>query len=120
MNLDFDLRSGIVHHLFDLDLTGVVRFDDRFDQGSSGDAERNVADDEHLLVLFLDFGTYPYFPPAMAVVVVGNVYQPACKKVGENGHVFALENADGCFDELAEIVREYFGRQTYRNTFYAQ
>ena len=114
---DLDVVGGEVGDVGDTDLVLLGGLFDGTDQRFGGTAVGDLADHE-VAALDLDLGAED--DPAVAVVVLGGVHEPALLEVGEDLETFALERGYFGVEEFVEVVRQYGRGHTDRDTVAAE
>ena len=118
MNDDFDFTRRVVLHPLDLDFALVVRLQDALNERTRGDAKRQLADDQGLVVGLFDAATHANLAAAQSIVVILHVGRSAGREIRVQREAFALQGSDARVDELDEVVRERFARQAHGNPFH--
>ena len=104
-NLHFG--SGVVVHLLDFDFPLLVGFQYTLNQHVGGDAVRYLGDDDGLAFLVVvHFGADAQAAAQGGIVVFGDIYQPSRGEVGIDDKRLVAQDADGGFQQLAEVVRK--------------
>ena len=119
MDLDFHVFGGVVHNLLDLDFALVVGRHDGVDKAIRGSAEGNFANDERLVVEFLDFRTDLEASAAFAVVVFANVDDAARVEVRVQRELAATQVVDARLAQFLEVVGEDGGGKAHRDAVHA-
>ena len=109
---DLDLIRSVVVDFLDLDFTLVVGFDDRFLDRLGRRAVGYLGDRERPLVDLVDPRADLDRPAAQSVVVPRHVAQPARREIGIELERLAAQIGDRRVDQLVEIVRQDFRRQS--------
>ncbi len=95
------------------DLPFLDGFGDGVLQGSGGFGVGHLADDERLVVEFVDFGSYAHHAAALSVVVFAHVDGTAGGEVGIEMKLLAFEVVDGSVANLVEVMRQYLAGESY-------
>ena len=117
-------RSGRhILHLAHLDLALLRGFQYAVDEGgglgggAGGLAERQFSDGQRLAVTLFYLGTHPDHAAALPVVVARHVDGAARGKVGIEMKLLPAQIFHGSLTDFAQIVGQYFARQTYGDAF---
>ena len=97
----------------------VVGFQYRVDDDGCRFSVGYFGDGQCALVAFLDFGPYLYRAAPFAVVVAGDVDESAGLEVGIERERLPLQVGDGGVEQLVEVVRQDFDRQSHGDAFHA-
>ena len=115
---DLDFTRGVVLHPLDLDFALVVGLQDALDERTGGDTKWQLTDDERFVVRLFDATAHADLSAAQSVVVILYVGRSACREVRVQCEAFALKGGDARVNELDEVVRERFARQTHGDPFH--
>ena len=117
MNEDFGFCSGVVFHLLGLDLPFVDGFQDGVDERGGVLRERYLADDERLVVKFLDLGAHLQHAATLTVVVFAHIDAAASGEVGIQVELFLPQITDGGLAQLHEVMWQNLRRQADSDAF---
>ena len=81
LDLDFYIFGSVIHHLFDLDFTFIIGFQNRINQGVCRGAVRNFLDQKGFAILFLNSGSYLDFSTSQSFLVIRKISQTPCEKI---------------------------------------
>ena len=99
------VRRQIVD-LLDLDLSRLLRLQYGLDHYRGRLAVRNLSDRESVLVYLLDLRADLNLASLASAAVFRAVCRTSCQEVREDFEVLALQDGDGCVDQLVEVVRD--------------
>ena len=106
MNLDFHLCRSQVIYAFSFDFTLFDSLGDTLDQCANGFGERQLANDECLLVKFLNLGAHFQHTAALAIIIFRYIDASTCLEVGEEMKFLFMQIADGSITNFAEVMRQ--------------
>ena len=104
VNLDFYLCRGEVIYTLGLDLAFLDGFGDAFNQSAYGLGVGQFADDEGLLVEFLDFGTHFQHTASLAVVIFRDIDTAARLEIGIEMELLSMQVLDSCIADFTEVM----------------
>ena len=114
---DFGRSSSVVVDLAYLNLALLLGADDRSDQCRCRFAKWQLSDGKCLIVNLFDFGSDFYSTATLTVVVACDIDETTCLEVGIQLEWLIVQICYRCVEELVEVVRQNFGRQTDGDTF---
>ena len=117
VHLNLDLGGCVVIHLACLDFSLLDGLEDGIDEGCGGLAKGYLADDESLVVELLYLSPHLKRSSTLSVVVFSHVDTAPGGEIGVELEGTFVEIGYGCVAYLAEVMREYLGRQAHGNTF---
>ena len=104
VHLHFHVGRSEVGHVLGLDFPLFDGFGDAFAKGADGLGERQVADDERLVVELLNLGAYFQYTASLAVVVFRNVDRAPRGEVGIEPEFLSVKVFDGGIADVVEVV----------------
>ena len=104
MHLHLHVGRCEVGHVLGLDLALFDGFGDTFAKGADRLGERQVADDERLVVEFLNLGSHFQYTASLTVVVFGNIDAATRGEVGIEPELLPVQVFDGCIADVVEVV----------------
>ena len=116
--LDLYLYFGScqVLHMTSLDLALLDSFKNTVNYRFCGLGERYLADDERLGIELFYLGTHLQYTTTLSIVILADIDTATCGEVGVEVELLAMQITDGGITNLAEVMRQNLGRQTYGNT----
>ena len=113
----FSLVGGVVVDFADFYFALLLRLENGIDERGSILSVGQVVDYESLVVALLDFGTHAHLTAPLAIVVTAHVDISARSlEVGIKLEFLAAEISHGSIEQLIEVVRKDFARQTHSDT----
>ena len=108
MHLHLHVGRCEVGYVLGLDLALLNSLGNTFAKGADRLGERQVADDERLVVEFLNLGSHFQYTASLTVVVFGNVDAAARGEVGIEPELLSVQVFDGCIADVVEVVGKDF------------
>ena len=116
MHLNLYVCCRQVFHLTGFDLAFLDGFHNRVLQRFRGLRERNLADDERLLVYLLDLRTHLEHASALSVIVFRHIDTARSGEIGEELEGLLVEVGDGRIADLTEVMRQDLRRESDSDT----
>ena len=113
---DFYIRRCDVFYLTSLDFSLFYCLGNAFDEAYRGFAVWYFADDERLVVEFVNLGSYLQNTTSLPIVVFAYVDGTTSREIGVDTERFSLEIVDGCIAKVVEVMRQYLAAQSHGDT----
>src|SRR5574344_11707 len=111
------MGSGIILHLASLNFALFHSFQYAIYQCGGSFSERNLLDNQCLIVQLFYLGTHLEYATALTVIIFTHIYTAARREVGIEVELLTVQISNGSITYLTEVMRKYLGRQSHGNSF---